>query len=88
VRHHGVDLPEGVCVSVLGIDAWAAAVAAADDREDLDGTWELGGEIEPLVDLLDRAPVNRAETKTPPDAWGLALLTEDLIVGSSADEFA
>ncbi|MCW3044600.1 MAG: hypothetical protein JWL57_2758 [Actinobacteria bacterium] len=91
VRHHGVDLPEGVCVSVLGIDAWAAAVAAADDREDLDGTWELGGEIEPLVDLLDRAdraPANRAETKNPPDAWGLALLTEDLIVGSSADEFA
>jgi hypothetical protein len=90
-RHHGVDLPTNVCVSVLGIEAWASAVAAADDREDLDGTWELGGEIEPLIDLLDRAdraPANRTQTKTPPDDWALALLAQDLIVGSSADEFA
>jgi hypothetical protein len=86
-RHHGVDLPKSVCLSVLGIDAWAAAVAAADDREDLDGTWELGGDIEPLIDLMDRAPAHRAPARTPPDDWGLTLLTEDLIVGSSAEAF-
>jgi hypothetical protein len=86
VRHHGVDLPKGVCLSVLGIDSWAAAVAAADDRENLDGAWELGGEIEPLIDLLDQAPANRAEAK--PADWALALLAGDLIVGSTAGEFA
>ena len=64
-------------------------VAAADDREDLEGSWELGGQIEPLVDLLERAAAARAQPKTPPDGWGLALLAEDLIVGSSAaEEFA
>lgn len=88
-RHHGVQLPKGVCLSVLDVDDWAVVVAAADDREDLDGSWELGGEIEPLVDLLERAPATRAQPKTPPDDWGLALLAEDLIVGSSAaEEFA
>ena len=88
-RHHGVELPKGVCLSVLDVEDWAAVLAAADDREDLDGSWELGGEIEPLVDLLERAPAARAQPKTPPDNWGLALLAEDLVVGSSAaEEFA
>ena len=64
-------------------------LTAADDREDVDGSWELGGEIEPLVDLLERAPAMRARPKAPPDDWGLALLAEDVIVGSSAaEEFA
>jgi len=88
-RHHGVELPKGVCLSVLGVDDWVAVLTAADDREDIDGSWELGGEIEPLVDLLERAPAMRARPKAPPDDWGLALLAEDLIVGSSAaEEFA
>ena len=62
-----------------------------------DRTYQLGEmesrhrrrEIEPLVDLLERAPAKRAQPKTPPGDWGLALLAEDLIVGSSAaEEFA
>jgi hypothetical protein len=85
-RHHGVELPKGVCHSNQDVDDWAVVVAAADDHEDLDGSWELGGEIEPLVDLLERAPATRSQPKTPPDDWGLALLAEDLIVGSSAAE--
>jgi hypothetical protein len=90
-RHHDIELPENVCLTVLGVDAWAAAVAAADDRENLDGTWELGGEIEPLIDLLDRVETKGAQTKwaqtnPAPGDWGLALLAEDLIVGSSTAE--
>jgi hypothetical protein len=81
-RHHGVDLPTTVCLSILGIEEWATAIAAADDRENLDGTWEVGGDIEPLVDLLERVPASRAAS-APPHEWGLALLAQDLIVGSS-----
>jgi hypothetical protein len=40
-----------------------------------------------LLDRVDRAPADRTQTKTPPDDWALALLAQDLIVGSSADEF-
>jgi hypothetical protein len=86
-RHHDVKLPETVCLTVLGVDDWAAALAAADEREDLDGTWELGGDIEPLVDLLARVPSKPLYSAQPHD-WALALLAQDLIVGSSAGEFA
>lgn len=86
-RHHGTDLPRSVCVSVLDVEAWASAIAAADDRENLDGTWEVGGDVEPLVDLLERVPAT-PEPSEPPNPWGLVLLAEDVIVGHSASELA
>ncbi len=82
----GVDVVRSVIVSVLDVDMWAATVAAADDREDLDGTWELGGDAEPLVDLLERVP-STTRIGSAPSPWSLALLGEDLVVGASADEF-
>ncbi len=86
VTSAGVDVVRSVIVSVLDVDMWAATVAAADDREDLDGTWELGGDAEPLVDLLERVP-STTRIGSAPSPWSLALLGEDLVVGASADEF-
>jgi hypothetical protein len=84
-RYYQADLEKSVCLSVLGIDLWADVVAAADDREGLDGTWNLGGEVEPLVDLMARVPVAAGRPPRPHE-WGLALLAEDVIVESSAVE--
>lgn len=85
VQAHNVEVPASVILSVLDVDAWAATLAAADDREELDGTWELGGDVEPLADLVQAAG-RLPRTPPPPSPWGLALLNEDLVVGQSAAE--
>src|SRR5207245_1392569 len=59
-------------------------LAAADDREGLDGAWELGGDVVPLIDLLERIDMDGPALS--PSPWALALLAEDLLVGSSAAE--
>ena len=83
-RASGAGLPEGVCLSVLEVRDWVATLAAADDREGLDGVWELGGDVVPLVDLLERVRLDGPVLM--PSPWTLALLAGDLLVGSSALE--
>jgi hypothetical protein len=80
-----------VCLSILEVPDWVEVVAAADDREDVDGEWEIGGGIYPLVDLLERAssPAGvTGATEVSLTPWLLALLAGDVILGDSAvDEF-
>ena len=83
-RASGAGLPEEVCLSVLEVRDWVATLAAADDREGLDGAWELGGDVVPLIDLLERIDMDGPALS--PSPWALALLAEDLLVGSSAAE--
>lgn len=78
----GAELDPGVCVCVVERPTWASVIAAADDREGVQGAWDLGGDVQPLVDLLDR--VGGAGASAPPSAWSLALLAGDLVLGSSA----
>jgi hypothetical protein len=78
----GAALSEGVCLSILDVQDWVAALAAADDREGLDGIWDLGGDVVPLVDLMER--LDAGGPAPTPSPWTLALLAEDLLVGSSA----
>ena len=80
----GVDLAPDVCLCVVDTPTWASVIAAADDREGVQGAWDLGGDIYPLVDLLERVGDGAAGAPAPPSAWSLALLAGDLVLGSSA----
>lgn len=70
-------------LSVVRVGDLAAAIAAADDREELHGTWELGGHPHALVDLVDAA--GDGWPRRPPGPLAAALLARGLAVGSSAE---
>ena len=78
----GADLAPDVCLCVVDTPTWASVIAAADDREGVQGAWDLGGDVQPLVDLLER--VGDAGGTAPPSEWSLSLLAGDLVLGSSA----
>ncbi|MGH2811663.1 MAG: hypothetical protein ACRDI1_02970 [Actinomycetota bacterium] len=65
-------------VSSLVVDDFVAAVAAADDHEDLDGVWELGGPSATLEDIASTAEPTSAHE------WIGDILRHGLTVGSSA----
>lgn len=68
-------------LSVLNMEGLVAALTRADDHEDLDGTWELGGEAVTVSELRQRD----AGGESAPDLLQDALRS-DLVIGMAVLE--
>lgn len=69
-------------LSVLHADDLVAAIAAADDREEIHGVWELGGRAYSLGTLLRIVEVEGEAIRVSP--WFAQILQDGVAVGSSA----
>lgn len=71
-------------VAVVRLEDLAAVVAAADDREGIDGTWDFGGYTYRLSELVELAGGPGPVMELTP--WMLEILASAPAVGSSAEE--
>lgn len=73
----------GPPVGVVKLEEFVALVAAADERENLEGAWELGGEAYSVAELVGMA--GEGSSAEPPD-WFMKILAVGLLAGSSATQ--
>jgi hypothetical protein len=71
----------GRTASVTRVEDLAAVLAAADDREQIEGTWEFSS---PTVSLESLRPTALPAGGVPSPPWIMDLLSRGFVVGSSA----
>lgn len=71
-------------LSILSSDEWVELVAAADDREEVNGEWEFGGRSFRIADLIEAVPEDGPTRE--PSLWLGRILESGLVLGSSAAE--
>jgi hypothetical protein len=67
---------------VLAAEDFASVVAAADEREDVNGRWELGGAAHTVTELSELAGSQGATVTL--SGWMKDVVAQGLILGSSA----